>query len=272
LLSKAGPSSSFLSGSFEESDDSIPGPISVRSFLSKSMVEINHHYWCARLTPRSKNPASSLDLGRSCTQSWRRSQAVNRFRSCASARKRVRKHLGLGLEDVAIPVLVTGHTEGKLSITAATVFEKLADGYFLKLDSRRHFWAWVKVCVEGSGSLNTSGQRHHGHSLNTASCQNIDIHSLASARSSFDPPRSSVLPFRYLTNWASPQDATTSPWSLNGGKNFSFMRSVYRGGVDFYGPTLKKVVLGKRGVGRAFVSGKRGTGERSAISTDRGRE
>src|ERR1017187_6733978 len=57
-------------------------------------------------------------------------------------------------------------------------------------------------------------------SLTTASCQNKEIHSCAARRSSFDPPFNSTLPSRYLINWASPQPATTSPSSLNVGKNF----------------------------------------------------
>jgi hypothetical protein len=81
------------------------------------------------------------------------------------------------------------------------------------------------VEVEGSSLLIMPCQRRHAHSLNTASCQKSDIHSLASARSCFEPPRSSVLPFKYRINCAPPHDATTSPSSLNSGKNFSFMRS-----------------------------------------------
>jgi len=56
------------------------------------------------------------------------------LRTWVTTRKRVRQHLGLGLEDVAIPVLVAGHAQGQLSITAATELEELAYGDLLKLD------------------------------------------------------------------------------------------------------------------------------------------
>ena len=59
-------------------------------------------------------------------------------------RERIRQHLGLGLEDFAIPVLVAGHIEGEFSVTAATELKELADGDFLKLDGRGHLWAWIR--------------------------------------------------------------------------------------------------------------------------------
>src|ERR1035438_6682973 len=58
----------------------------------------------------------------------------------------------------------------------------------------------------------------HGQpSLTTALFRNIEIHSLAAIRSSFDPPFNTSFPSRYLINRASPHEARTSPSSLNGG-------------------------------------------------------
>lgn len=48
-------------------------------------------------------------------------------------RQRVRENFRLGLEDVAVPVLIAGHTDGEFSVSTATVFEKLANGDLLKL-------------------------------------------------------------------------------------------------------------------------------------------
>lgn len=55
-------------------------------------------------------------------------------------------------------------------------------------------------------------------SRTTTSCQKSEIHSFAAIRSSLQPPRSVYLPSRYLTSWACPKEATTSPSSLNQGK------------------------------------------------------
>jgi len=96
-----------------------------------------------------------------------------------------------------------------------------------------------------SAILSRIQQRRRPSSPTTASCQNIDIHSLASARSCSEPPRSSDLPFRYRINFASPHEAMTSPSSLNSGKNFIFMTGLSHGGLDKYGRTLKKLWRGK---------------------------
>ena len=57
----------------------------------------------------------------------------------------------------------------------------------------------------------------------TASFRNIEIHSLAAIRSSFEPPFSTNLPSRYLIKRACPHDVVTSPSSLNGGKYSDFL-------------------------------------------------
>ena len=49
-------------------------------------------------------------------------------------RKRIRQHLDLGLEDVAVPVLVTSHAQCQLFVTAAMELKMAADGDFLELE------------------------------------------------------------------------------------------------------------------------------------------
>jgi len=59
------------------------------------------------------------------------------------SREGVRQHLGLGLEDVADPVLIASHAQGEFSVTAATEFKMLADLDLLKLKRGwpRRTWA-----------------------------------------------------------------------------------------------------------------------------------
>jgi hypothetical protein len=67
--------------------------------------------------------------------------ATSDLRRQFDLRQRVRENLGLGLEDVAIPVFVTGHAECEFSVSTATELKELADAYFLELDGRGHLWA-----------------------------------------------------------------------------------------------------------------------------------
>jgi hypothetical protein len=50
----------------------------------------------------------------------------------------------MGPEDVAIPVLVAGHTEGEFSVSTATELKEVANGDLLELNGRGRLWDWVR--------------------------------------------------------------------------------------------------------------------------------
>jgi len=67
---------------------------------------------------------------------------------------------------------------------------------------------------------------------------NIETHSWAAIRSSFEPPRSSYLESIVLTSFASPNNAITSPLSARSEKRCPiFMRPNYARGYDKGGHT-----------------------------------